>query len=380
MPILTNIGGYVVNITDNCNLKCKYCFSHANKKVISLDTLKQVYYSMDFTLPQIDLSLFGGEPLLHFYDIIKPFIEWLVEQPHSDKIAVGITSNATLINEEILRFLKGHNISFLLSLDGDGFIQEIGRPNSWKMVEPKLDLILKYYPDIVVRSTVFPENAAHLFEHNYLFLRDKGFRSVHYGMDVTAQWTDETFRDYMRNLSAIFYANCKEIDLGGRPPFINDFYQNIKAMTAKNNSKQETIFHRCGLGTTSVGISTKGDILACHQFNSYNKKDNPFVIGHLSYGISEARRKYVEMEYLQFAVWTATNGRCAKCPIENHCRLSCCIAENYSVHHNIQKVADMMCLEQQARNRIVKEVMNTIENQDKFLDFMFLTERNILGK
>lgn len=36
----TPISHAVVNVTDACNLRCKYCFTHPNPSTIDLDTLK----------------------------------------------------------------------------------------------------------------------------------------------------------------------------------------------------------------------------------------------------------------------------------------------------------------------------------------------------
>lgn len=107
-----------------CNLKCKYCFATAGtygkktKKVFfSADEYLYVY---NLTLSQYGginaISFFGGEPILNISEIEK-FVEYLHKQ-YNDIPAMAISSNGTIMNNRIRKFLCKYDIQFCTSLDG----------------------------------------------------------------------------------------------------------------------------------------------------------------------------------------------------------------------------------------------------------------------
>lgn len=59
------------------------------------------------------VGFFGGEPLLKFDDIIVP-----ITKKYEDKIEFSITTNGTLLNEDIIDFFCDYEIYPLLSFDG----------------------------------------------------------------------------------------------------------------------------------------------------------------------------------------------------------------------------------------------------------------------
>ena len=68
-----------------------------------------------------EVSFFGGEPFLCF-DVIKYIVSAL-----NDKIIVNsyeVTTNGTLLNEEIIDFLDQNRFKVIISLDGPKYIQE----------------------------------------------------------------------------------------------------------------------------------------------------------------------------------------------------------------------------------------------------------------
>ena len=120
---------FCLNITDDCNLACKYCFVQQKPHYMTLDTAKRsvdfimenhkkkekVYIGEDLGKPNI--TFFGGEPTLMWERIIVPLVSY-IEEKYPNQIGLDMTTNGTLLNEERLIFLKEHNIGILLSIDG----------------------------------------------------------------------------------------------------------------------------------------------------------------------------------------------------------------------------------------------------------------------
>lgn len=69
----------VVNLTNECNLRCKYCFTEHNPKRMTLDVLKQAIQFGTTTCDVKRITFFGGEPMLEFETLIKPIVQWVHE-------------------------------------------------------------------------------------------------------------------------------------------------------------------------------------------------------------------------------------------------------------------------------------------------------------
>lgn len=122
------LNGVALQVTQMCNLRCEYCpYSghlyqnrvHSNKRM-SWETAKKsidfyVTHSADSNI--MALAFYGGEPLLEF-DLIKKCILYF-EKKLMDKTArFDITTNATLLTDEIVDFFAKHKVHMLISLDG----------------------------------------------------------------------------------------------------------------------------------------------------------------------------------------------------------------------------------------------------------------------
>jgi radical SAM protein with 4Fe4S-binding SPASM domain len=116
----------VINITENCNLVCDYCFAgctpHTHDKPMSKDVMKAIVQNMnEATSPDgtIIYDFQGGEPLLH-YEAITQFIN-IVQNNKTDSspdFRFRLTTNGTIITDEIIKLLKEYSIDISVSIDG----------------------------------------------------------------------------------------------------------------------------------------------------------------------------------------------------------------------------------------------------------------------
>ncbi|QNK41196.1 Cys-rich peptide radical SAM maturase CcpM [Caproicibacter fermentans] len=127
-----------LQLTQNCNFRCKYCVyseehnmkqrTHSNKRM-SWETAKK---AVDFLLahsadsPDVNIGFYGGEPLLEF-----PFIQQIVEYSErvfsGKKLTFNITTNGSLLTDEIIRYFEKHDVSLMISLDGPKEINDKNR-------------------------------------------------------------------------------------------------------------------------------------------------------------------------------------------------------------------------------------------------------------
>jgi uncharacterized protein len=115
-------------VTDDCNFNCSYCMQKKEKKYMDQITIKT---AMDFFYPflkgdKIYISFYGGEPLLA-YDKIEYAVQLLQEKnkTRNKNIEFSLTTNGSLITDEMLEFFNHHRFGLMLSFDG--LAQDKGR-------------------------------------------------------------------------------------------------------------------------------------------------------------------------------------------------------------------------------------------------------------
>lgn len=131
--LLNNEGVSVLYLlaTDGCNLGCSYCyiknalpegysFSMMDKNIAE-KALQLYVANISKFIEEPKIVLYGGEPLLNmdvvFY-VANRYTEMKLLGQLPEKTSLTINTNATLINEEFLYFIRNKNITIAVSLDG----------------------------------------------------------------------------------------------------------------------------------------------------------------------------------------------------------------------------------------------------------------------
>lgn len=114
----------VIFPTQDCNLKCWYCYEgHVKNSIISDEVieniLKFIENKTNSTLNSLLVTFFGGEPLLYFdkvYILLKGIAK-ICNRKNIPFYPFFIT-NASLINENIVDKLSEFNTMFQITIDG----------------------------------------------------------------------------------------------------------------------------------------------------------------------------------------------------------------------------------------------------------------------
>lgn len=116
-----------VNPTINCNFRCWYCYEEHRKTKMSPVILEAVKKNIsekvnNVEIKNFNLSFFGGEPLLYYWEIVLPLLEHLNQskKARADLTTfVHFTSNGYLLNDQMIVSLKEQQVqSFQITLDG----------------------------------------------------------------------------------------------------------------------------------------------------------------------------------------------------------------------------------------------------------------------
>lgn len=127
-----------LQVTQGCNLRCKYCIysenssanqrPHSNKRMEWETAKRGIDFLWEHSVdsPYVNIGFYGGEPLLEF-PLIRKSVSYAKKLFDGKKITFSMTSNGTLLTDEIIDFLVQEDISLLISLDGPKEIHDRSR-------------------------------------------------------------------------------------------------------------------------------------------------------------------------------------------------------------------------------------------------------------
>lgn len=147
-----------LNITNTCNLRCRYCFNTEKSKLhmTSKDAINacEKFFSTFCNADKYFIDFSGkGEPLLN-KGLIKEVCDYLKLKSNEirKEIIPMLVCNGTLLDKENVKFLQSNRILFGVSIDGNKFIHDLNRRDINDC--PTFDLIMKNVNDIEDRTYV----------------------------------------------------------------------------------------------------------------------------------------------------------------------------------------------------------------------------------
>jgi uncharacterized protein len=151
----------VIEITQACNLRCRYCtygggFPDCRTHTSTRMSAEMVKRSVDSALQhgdaleEITIGFYGGEPLLAF-NLIEEAVLYSKSQT-AKNVRFSVTTNATLIDRRIAGFFRKHSFSVLISIDGPRRLHDLFRvfrdgTGSYDAVVRGLKILQDVYPE-----------------------------------------------------------------------------------------------------------------------------------------------------------------------------------------------------------------------------------------
>ena len=332
-----------LHLTNQCNLKCKYCFVPHNEKRMTLEiAMKAIQLAMKDGKPT-GILFYGGEPLLE-----RELIENIIQETQKIKEETGhhfiykMTTNGTLLDEEFLELSKAVNLT--IGLSHDGYAQDDNRlfadgKGSFQVLEEKIDLLLKYQPYAGGLSVVDPSTVAKAAQ-TVQFLYDKGFKYISVGMnyDRIAPWTNERMMILVEEYQkmAQMYAQWMREE---EKIYLSTFDMKILShLKGENYGKDRRLQAKNQITVGADGLLYSG---------SKYLEQPEFEIGDVFTGLDEKRREQM------FEMGAEPLEICKKCKIRTRC--------NY-VYDNTRLVDGVMCKDispvQCAHERLVTPIVD----------------------
>ena len=264
-----------LHVCHDCNLKCKYCYGEGGtyggpRKYMDKKIAEK---AVDFLIKESGeisecvIIFFGGEPLLNF-ELIKHVILYAREtgKKYGKKVRFSMTTNGTLLTDEVISYLNREKIGVLISMDGYEKIQDRMRPfrngkGSYKSIVPKAQKFISSRRGRVSVRATFTREDLHLLSITK-HLTDLGFGVVHLcpvsGSEYKLSSRDmarigkefEKMAEYFMEMVRKGYAGS----VGIFRKFLNQFHH-----------PRGRLFP-CGGGIKYLAVSPDGDIYLCHRF------------------------------------------------------------------------------------------------------------------
>lgn len=355
-----------LNLTDDCNLACRYCFVQQKPNYMTLNIAKQaIEWGMDnlnwhrehntcHSDNRVFITYFGGEPTLMWDEIIVPLTEWAYEKYSKKDIGFTITTNGTLLNEEKVKFLYKNNIIPLLSIDGAPQTQDYNRPcknpnlKSSDLQYKNIPYILKYFPNTCFRATIDENTVANTFE-NYIFAQYMGFKNIFMMPNCRSIWKQENLEILNQQFGDIYAYLIWYFEHEQMPPMIfepiNNSFKHLKKYNINILNKKDEIpdIMRCGLGTSGCAIGYNGEIYACQEQNS-KEQNSYFLIGDLNNGINFNKHNIFLNQYYNSSIGCGDKIEyCNNCLLKNICRELHCPSSCHDMFNDFGKDTYVHC-------------------------------------
>ncbi len=281
-----------LNVAHACNMKCEYCFAAQGDfgmkpALMALETAKQ---AMDFLLKNsgqvknLEVDFFGGEPLL-VADMLKDLVAFCREREKETgkRFNFTLTTNAALLEDDIIDWVIENNISVILSLDGRKTTNDCCRllnngEGTYDLIVPRIQKLVARHPiSYFTRGTFTQQNLD--FSRDLEHLIELGFECISLepavgpdnGYSIQEQDLPRVLDEYERLTEVLLenYTQGKEIEF---------FHYNLNLQRGSCLAKRVT---GCGAGIEYLVVTPEGDIYPCHQFVG----DPVFYMGDIFQGI-----------------------------------------------------------------------------------------------
>lgn len=283
-----------LDVTVECNLRCTYCFKEKwNEHMEERVAFDAIVWLLHASGPRdsLNVNFMGGEPLIRFKLIKKlvPFAKRRAEQ-QGKRIHFGMTTNGTLVSDEVVAFWKRWGMGFHTSIDGTPEVQDLNRPTtggrgSSRLVEKAVPKILAVRPGTTARSTVTPQTAGTLFD-SYRYFRSLGYKDIAFVPGGGRVWDDSSIALYEHEFRRVADAWIEDLRSGEfvRLKGVEEFIQ--------GEIRGERYKHACGAGRGLLLIDIHGDIWPCHRWNK--EKQASWRIGSIYEQFDEAARQILD--------------------------------------------------------------------------------------
>ena len=220
---------------------------------------------MPFLTESYNLNFYGGEPILCFA-LIERTISFLEEKnkQSAKKAHYALTTNGSLITQEVIRTFSRHGFSVEYSFDG--FAQNIQRkPGSFDETVSNIEKILEFPKIRLEINSVFTPETVGCLSESISFIASLGVKNITLSLSMLQPWDKPS----LERLNEEF-AKLTE--------FLSSHYRKYREIPLKNfRDDGATGFFYCAGGQDRMAVNSAEEIWGCDLFGDYflGKKESP---------------------------------------------------------------------------------------------------------
>lgn len=259
-----------VDLAHGCTLNCKYCYLSAAENKKLLLTEEKFVDILNFFSDYNDKKFIfyfagGGEPTLNF-ELLKK-IPLLCSERGFNKCYFELTTNGTLLTNEMVTFFKNYHLKIDISLDGDEesnadrvFIN--GNP-SFNTVYKNIQLLKANNVNFSCKSVIKPDNQNLLsvfefFERNQIPFTF-GFATESFDGHYVPTYNNSSFEVEFEKVCAYYLKKIESGSIIYASKILEDLKRIHHGVTNKNG---------CVAAKEGIYVDMEGDIYSCSCHNS----------------------------------------------------------------------------------------------------------------
>lgn len=374
----TSVINMCLFLTQSCNLKCVYCYGDGGTYGTGGNMEeKTALQAVDWLIEQsgkmkkIHIGFFGGEPFLMF-PLMKAVVEYAKKraQELEKEVDFHATTNATLLDDEKISFIKEQPVSVMVSFDGPKEVQDAQRPyangkGSYDSILPKIKKLLAAVPETPGHAVIIGNTDPSLVKEA---LQEIGFaeiivmpasRSLFSGDPDkigSARNTHNLLQELEQEAKTwIRLTQSRDVKALKSLMVSSELYPGMISLF--HNSKR---YHACGAGLGLVAVSALGDIYLCHRF-----------VGMDEYRLGSVFGKDLTREEYQKSPTTGSTV-CSNCFARYYCAGGC-KHDNVGSCGSIAAPAKDMCRLRCRELELAAYIICSLKHEDK----AFLIEQEV---
>ena len=316
--LYTKIEQLILQVTQQCNLRCEYCAysgiyrnnrTHANERMSLYNAKRAIdmYIERSVELPEVNISFYGGEPLLEFR-MIKQCVDYANNLVEGRKIRFHMTTNGTLLTDDVIKYLVKNDFVLSISLDGSKEEHDINRKfangkGSFDLIIQNIMRIKELYPEyskqIMILTTVNPYHDLDCVLEYFSteeILNDKFilFNNMNeMDLDTTITYDEKYYQTRNYEYIKMLFSLTGKLDT----KYVSNLVLSSKQLLEKLQKKQKThtsispVCHHngpCLPGVRRLFVRTDGSLFPCERTGD---KLDYFIIGTLDNGFDIAHIK-----------------------------------------------------------------------------------------
>jgi sulfatase maturation enzyme AslB (radical SAM superfamily) len=348
-------------LTSDCNYDCSYCYQRKDGKYLDLTTAKK---AVEFFLPvlseECSINFYGGEPLLAA-DEIREIVNFIQDKNKrlQKKISYSISTNGSLLNDDILPFLNRNKFTVLLSFDG--LAQDVSRKKrSFAQISFVLKNLLQCSDIELETNSVFTADTVEYLYPSMRFIVDSGVQNADISLSNHLPWDKSALSRLEKELSKI-------------RRFLFSSYKKTGAVPVSNFLKTPRggVFG-CFAGKDRMALSPDGRLWGCCLFydfymNTENQDYLRYCFGSLDSFIKNHEKVYPKIlaAYADLHMKNFVTSRefCALCEAVDDCVV--CPVDAAFASSIIGKISEWDC---QIRRIVRKEKARFFQALESYED------------